>query len=529
MFYTFCSSILPLVNLYILKLLVDAVTAAVNHQATLYDDSISILNFHFSIVHCLAFYCCIILINRLISALSAVNNDVLTQRLIDYINNIIQNQSVRLDMSFFDNPEYHDTFHRAQQEAAFRPIRIVESMVQLFGSLISLVGVAAMLIVYSWQVVAFMSVAVIPSFVVRLYKSRRIYSFRRETTQESRQAIYYGQLLSNRSYAQEVRAFALDGYFRDRYVEIRHRLVEKLLRISRRLALYDMMASVFETAALLVVILLLIRPVVAGLFTIGTFVMLFEAFRRAQGFLEGMVGGVSGLYEHKLFIKNLFEFLELEPEIKSPASPRPFPARVESVEFDDITFSYPGLNRPVLSHFTMRARYGEVTHLTGENGFGKTTLLKLLMRLYDPQKGAVRINGVDIREYDLGELRHNISTIFQEHVHFFFTARENIIFGDIKNGEDARRLADALRMADAEEVCSRLSKGLDTQLGRQFNGEELSMGQWQRLSLARQLYSQAPILLFDEPTAWMDAQAREEFGRTVEALKGNHLIILVTH
>lgn len=522
--YTVCNSLLPLLNLYVLKLLVDAITTAVESRP------VDAMLWGAPLAGYIAVFCAVMLLNRWIGVLNTVNNDVLTQRLTDYINNIIQTQSVRLDMAYYDNPDYHDTFHRAQQEAAFRPIRILENTVTVVGSVAALAGIAAMLLAASWQVVAVMLVAVLPSFAVRLYKSRRIYRFRRETTQDLRRTNYYGQLLTNRIFAKEVRAFGLADHFRRLYVDIRARLVQQLLAISRRLALFDAITAIFETAAMALVIIFLIRPAISGAMTIGSFVMLFEAFRRGQGHLSSLVSGVSGLYEHKLFINNLFEFLNLKPSIVSPQKPLPFPTKVDEVSFDDVTFSYPDMKQPVLSHFSLTARRGEVTLIEGENGRGKTTMLKLMLRLYDPQQGAVRINGIDIRRFDVAELRKGISVIFQDYVQFFFTARQNITFGDIDNADDTRRLADAIRLANADTVVDHLGKGLDTQLGRQFaGGEELSMGQWQRIALARQLYSQAQVLLFDEPTAWMDAAARSNFKQTLDNLRSDHIILLVQH
>ena len=521
--YTLFNSLLPLVNLYILKVLVDALSGTVSGGGEWSAVSETIV----SIV---LMFCGISLANRMIGVLGVVNDDVLTQELVDYINKLIQEQSVRLDMAYYDNPNYHDTFHRAQQEAAFRPVRIMESLVSLFGSVVSLLGVAAMLVAASWQVIVVMVLAIVPTFCVRLYKSRSVYRFRRETTQESRRGSYYGSLMTNRIYAKEVRTLGLAGFFRKMYVDTRFRLVTQLKRISRRLAVMDGITAVVEAAAMGVVVLVLVRPVANGALTIGTFVMLFEAFRRGQGYLTSMVSSVSGLYEHKLFINNLFDFLALRPSIVSPPNPEPFPAKVEEVVFDNITFAYPDMNQPVLSRFSLVARFGEVTLIEGENGFGKTTLLKLLMRLYDPQEGCVRINGIDVRRFDLSELRRNVSVMFQDYVQFYFTARENVEFGDIGGESDSLRMSESLRQSGADNVVSRLAKGLDTQLGRQFEGgEELSMGQWQRIALARELYSRSQVLAFDEPTAWMDASGREAFRKTLEELKPNHVVILVRH
>ena len=522
--YTVCTSLLPLLNLYVLKLVVDGVADAVTARA------VDGLVFGQHLMSLVAIFCGVTLLNRWIGVLNTVNNDVLTQKLTDYVNNIIQNQSVQLDMAYYDNPEYHDTFHRAQQESAFRPIRILDNLVAVVSALVALVGVALMLLVSSWQVVVVMLVAVVPSFCVRFYKSRSIYRFRRETTQDMRRTNYYGQLLTNRVFAKEVRVFGLADHFRNLYVDMRSRLVGRLLAISRRMAFFDALTAVVEVAALAIVTLILVRTAVRGAITLGSFVMLFEAFRRGQGYLSSLVGGVSGLYEHKLFINNLFEFLDLQPSIVSPATPEPFPGRVDEVRFDEVTFSYPRMHHPTLDHLTFVARRGQLNRIEGENGYGKTTMLKLLMRLYDPQQGAVLINGIDIRRFDVAELRRHVSTIFQDYVQFQFTARENILFGDIAHAEDARRMATALQQSEAENVVGQLRQGLDTPLGRMFDGgEELSMGQWQRIALARQLYSDAPILLFDEPTAWMDADARAAFSRTVQSLADDRLVILVSH
>ncbi|MCR4827893.1 MAG: ABC transporter ATP-binding protein/permease [Bacteroidales bacterium] len=522
LFYTLCTSLLPLLNLYVLKLLVDS-------AMQMAEEGMTSLSGTRLLYYVLAF-CAVTLLGRLFSALASVNNDVLIQRMIDHINERIQNQSARLDIAFFDNPDFHDTLHRAQQEAAFRPVRILENAVSLFGAAISLVGVMAIIVASSWQVVAVMVCAALPTFAIQLYRARRIYRFRRETTQLARRSNYYSTLLTGRNYAKEMRLFGLADYFRQRYVEVRRQLVGSLLTISRRMAWLEILAAVIEVAALFFILLMLLHPIVAGVLTVGTFVMLFEAFRRGQGYLSSLVSAVSGLYEHKLFISNLFEFLSLEPAIVSPADPVPFPKEVENIEFDDVTFAYPSMDRPVLSHCTLQARRGEVTRLEGPNGMGKTTMLKLLMRLYDPQQGVIRINGIDIRHFSVNELRNNISALFQDFVQFYLTAADNVMLSDIHKARDARRLAEALQLSDAQAVVDNLSNGVDTPLGRLFDGgEELSQGQWQRLALARSIYAQTPILILDEPTAWLDPTARNHFLDSLEQLKNNKIILMATH
>ena len=520
-FYVVVQSVLPLLSLYILKFMVDSVTDAKVQ---------TVLGYQLDAYVLLGIFCFLFLLNRVVNLLSSVNTDIMSQRLIDYLSDRMQKQSARLDMSYFDNPEYHDTYHRAQQEASFRPLQVLNGFMSLFGALITISGIVIMLVSASPWIIVVMVVAVVPSFIVRIVKSRQIYAFRRENTQNYRRTMYYTTLLGGRDYAKEMRTFGLAPFFRDRFVKIRQELVHVLVRISRRIAVYDSICAIVETAALFFVTLFLIISATSGAITVGAFVMLFEAFRRGQAALTSLVSAISGLYDNRLFVGNLFEFLDLEPTIVSPKDAKPFPEKVETVEFRDITFRYPKMERDVLSHFNLMAKAGEITQIEGENGFGKTTVLKLLLRLYDTDQGAVLINGVNVKEYDLQGLRHGIGAIFQDYVRFYCTAEENIAFGDVER-HDPERVRYVAELAGADKIIAKLPKGYDTPLGRMFDGgEELSMGQWQRIALARQLYSDAPVLIFDEPTAWMDVPSRDKFYKTLEMMKNNNkVIILIKH
>ena len=519
--YVVLLSVLPLLSLFILKFLVDSITTGENAV---------FLGMEWTTLSVLGLFCFLFLLNRLVGVCNGVNNDIMSQRLQDYISDIMQRQSAALDMAYFDNPEYHDTYHRAQQEANFRPLRVLGEFMSLFGAIITITGVVAMLCTASPWIIVVMIVAVIPSFVVRVVKARQIYAFRRNNTQNYRRTNYYTALLGNRDYAKEMRTFGLTPYFRERFVGIRKVLVANLLKISRRIGMYDAICAIAEMVAMFFVVFFLINSTTSGAITVGSFVMLFEAFRRGQTGLNSLVGSITGLYDNRLFVGNLFEFLDLKPTIVSAEDAIPFPEQVESVEFRDITFRYPKMERDVLSHFSLTARAGEVTQIEGENGFGKTTLLKLLLRLYDTDQGAVLINGVDVRRYDLKGLRRGIGAIFQDYVRFYCTAEENIAFGDVQH-HDPKRVRWAAHLSGADKFIDKLPKGYDTPLGRMFDGgEELSMGQWQRIALARQLYSNAPVLVFDEPTAWMDIPSRDRFYETLEEMKNqNKVIILIKH
>ena len=539
--YVVLQSLLPLLNLYILKLLVDAVTAAVTNPATAADPSPLAL---------LLAMVAIFLLNRIVGTLNAVNNDILAQKLVDYMADIMQRQSARLDMAYYDNPDYYDSLHRAQQEATLRPLVIMGNFMSLFGSALSIAGIVAMLTTASIWIIAVMIVAVMPGFAVRLYKARRIYTFRRDNTQLYRRTAYYSAILSSRDFAKEMRAYNLTDFFRRRFVATRSGLVRQLIAISRKLGALDILSALVEAAAMFAVVALLIHQALAAAITIGTFVMLFEAFRRGQGSLSSLVASIASLYDNRLFVTNLFDFLDFKPQITSPANPLPMPDKIETIEFRDVTFRYPDMQRDLLQHYSLTAHVGNITRIQGQNGFGKSTLVKLLLRLYDPQQGSVLINGIDIRNLDLRQLRSAVGVLFQDFGRYALTAAENIAFGDSEcvsavmrdcvsadtstHSHDKALIDDRIRhaatLANAHPFISQLPENYNNMLGRTFDrGAELSMGQWQRLAIARLLYTDAPILVLDEPMAWMDIPTRQPFIDTIEKLSHNKIIIIITH
>lgn len=504
-------SIVPLAGVYCLKRMIDAVVAGGG-----------------GVMVWLAAMAAAFLVARVAGAADRVNGDVLAQRLTDYMSDLVQRQASRLDLAYYDTPSYHDTLHRAQLEAATRPLAVLGSFIAVGGSLAAMAVIVAMLAEASWWVAPVLVVAVVPSLVVRLCKAREVYRFRRGHTQLYRRTAYYSRLLTSREAAAEMRSSRLAPHFRRLFVEARARLVSDLLRISRRMGVADVLCGIVEAEAMLLVLGLLAGQAVAGAIGVGTLVMLAEAMRRGQGQMASLVGGLAGLYDNRLFAGNLVEFLDMEPTITDPDSPLDPPAVVESLELRDVTFRYPGMERDVLSHFSLKAVRGELCRIDGENGRGKSTVVKLLLRLYDPQEGQVLLNGIDVRRFSLDGLRRTMGVLFQNFVCYQATLAENIAVGDIDR--PGRGVGRAASLSGADRVAAGLPQGEGTMLGRMFDGgQELSMGQWQRVALARALQSDAQVLLLDEPAAWLDATARADFLAALEKLKKDKIIVLITH
>lgn len=518
---TVVQSVLPLISLYILKLLIDFVTI---HIGT---GDLHVIG----AVKYVLFFCGIFLLTRLMGLCGRLVNNFFNQKLSDHVSNALHGKSTELDLSYYDNSSYHDTFHRAQQEASYRPIQVLNSFTSIIGNFISLAGTVVILASFSWIVITIMIFACLPDFFVRLYKSRKIYTWNKDHTELFRMANYTSALLTNRNSAKEVRIFGLADHLRERFNNLRKDIRRQIMKINMRLTVLDLLAVVLETAALFFIVLMLIDGAIAGAITIGGFVMLFEAFRKGQSYVEGVISGTTGLYDNKLFLRNLFEFLKLTPKIFSPENPVPFPKKIsKGIEFRNVSFSYPDSCKQVLKGFSLSATPDGITRLEGENGFGKTTLIKLLFRLYDCDEGEILIDGIDIRNFDIKELRSNISAILQDFMQYNLSVKENICFGDVTRRCTDSEIEDAARMSTAADFIEKFPNGYDTNLGRYFaNSEDLSMGQWQRVALARALYSKAPILVLDEPTSWMDRKSTEAFYEAIEELKKDRIILLVTH
>ena len=514
-------SILPVGLLYLLKLLVDSISYLFTSS---FKDTGDVWLYT-------AAFCGVFLLIRITDVLKELNDEVSSQKLRDYLSNLVQEKSANLDLEYFDNPEYYDIFHRAREEVNFRPVMVLNNITGIVSGVISLAGVLAVLMVFSKLVVLILVAAGIPSLILRFANKRNLYEWRKQNTPLYRKAAYFFDILTKREFSKELRVYNLKEYFCDKHNTVRKIIAENILKISVKRSRLYVISAVVETLSLAGVIYFLSIEAAAGALTIGSFVMFFEAFRRGQGFVQSVVSGVSGLYENKLFLSNLFEFLKLEPEIKSQKSPVSFPDKLENgITFENVSFAYPGTSKKVINGLTLHAKPGGIYKIIGENGSGKTTCLKLICRLYDCTAGRILFDGIDIKSFDITELRKNIGIIFQDFSIYEFTVRENIILGGLMINGDEDKLFHASEISTADKVVDGLKSGYDTLLGRQFeNGVELSMGQNQRIALARAIYSDARILVLDEPTGWLDAEAEKTFFENLLRIKNDRIIFLISH
>lgn len=515
--------ILPILALYLTKLIVDAVTVGLAAPDPL--AAFQLVLFYIIIAGVLA------LAIAVARSLSELTSEAQSMIVTDGVSDVLHAQSVAVDLEYYEDTRYYDTLHRAQQEAPYRPTRIVNGLVQMGQNVISLLGVAVLIVSFSWVISLIVLFAAIPAVLVRYYYARKRYQFEQEKTETERQAWYYHWLLTDTSYAKEVRLFHLGDLFRDRFRDSRMVLREGRLQLAKHRTVADIISQAIALIALFGAFAFIAYAALTGAITIGDLVMYFMAFQLGLGFIQAILRSLAGLYEDSLFLTNFYQFLDLKPAIHSPEQPVPVPQQNDQkIEFRDVLFSYPGGVKEAVSGVNLTLNPGEVIALVGENGSGKTTLIKLLCRLYDPDSGNITVNGIDLRSFDPVAWRKEISVIFQDYVHYYLTAGENIWVGDVSREQDPAIIAKAANRSGADAVIQRLPDGYQTNLGHWFSGgQELSEGEWQKVALARAFFRDSNIVVLDEPTSSLDPLAEADLFRNFRHLLEGRSAILISH
>ncbi|MBE3144811.1 MAG: ABC transporter ATP-binding protein, partial [Planctomycetes bacterium] len=515
--------VLPLLPLYLMKLVVDAVTAGLAAP----DKGIAFKH----VVLLVGFMGAATLFGFLISLIAGMVSEWQAYIVTDHMNEVLLAKSVEIDLEYYESAQYYDTLHRAQREAPSRPMSIVNGLAQIGQSGISLIAIAGLLLSFNWIIAIILFTAVISGTAVRLRYTGTMYRWQREQTSTERQAGYLNWMLTDSSYAKEIRLFDLGPLFIRRFRDVRRKLRNGRIAITRRRSIADFAAQAFATVAIYGSYAYVAYQAVSGKITYGELVMYYQAFLRVQGFLQGILGSLAGLYEDNLFLSNLYEFLDLKRTVSEPVHARPVPQPMQhGIVLDHVSFQYPTGTRKVFEDISLTIRPGEVVALVGENGSGKTTLIKLLCRLYDPTGGNITIDGVDLRQFETKALRNEIAIIFQDYAHYYLTARENIWFGNTTLPPDHESIIAAARRSGADDVISSLPHGYETILGKWFeDGEELSIGEWQKVALARAFMRDAQIIVLDEPTSSMDAKAEYEVFQSFRQLVSGRTAILISH
>ncbi len=442
----------------------------------------------------------------------------------------IMEHAATLDLENFEDPEFYDSLQRARQQTVGR-IGLLAVLLGIGQSALSLVTLLGVLIVFNGWLVLMLVLAVLPSFIGETHFAGLSYSLLFKWTPERRELDYLRYVATSDVTAKEVKLFGLADYFTRKYERLADEFYEANRALSIKRAATSGGLTAVSTLGYYAAYVFIIVDTVRGFLTLGELTMLVGTFRQSRGMISGILLRSADMYRQSLFLRDLFTFLEMKPRTASPEHPVPVPRPIrDGVVFENVGFRYPDKEDWALRGVSLRIGANERVALVGENGAGKTTLVKLLARLYDPTEGRILLDGIDLREYDVDELRGMIGVIFQDFVRYDLKVRENIAVGQIDAIGDQPRIVRAAEMSLADGVIAGLESGLDHMLGRRFKGgANLSGGEWQKVGLARAYMRDAQILILDEPTASLDARAEYQVFERFADLTEGRMAVLISH
>lgn len=460
----------------------------------------------------------------------ALVDSLLSERVSNASSVRLMQHAATLDLEDFEDSEFQDRLERARRQTSGR----MTLLGQLFSQAQDMVTVASFvagLVFYAPWLIGLLLLALVPAFLGEAYFNAQTYSIDFFRTPERRELDYVRQTAASVDTAKEVKIFGLNNFLIERY----ERLAREFYTANRRLAItrarWGGLFSAIGTLGYYFAYAYIAWRTLTGAFSVGDLTFLAGSFLRLRTLLEGLLTSFSSTAGQALYLDDLFSFYETKARILSPAHPRPFPNPIRTgFVFEDVGFIYPGAARWAVRHLHFNLKAGEVIALVGENGAGKTTLVKLLTRLYDPSEGRILLDGHDLREYDLEQLRGNIGVIFQDFVRYHLSAGDNIAVGKIAARDDAARIERAAMRSQADEVIARLPGGYQQMIGKRFrNGVELSGGEWQKVAISRAYMREAQVLILDEPTAALDARSEFEVFQRFKELSDGKTAVLISH
>ncbi|MFH1599713.1 MAG: ABC transporter ATP-binding protein [Pseudomonadota bacterium] len=521
---TLVSGLLPAGIAYVGALIVDAVVAA--SRAVAAGDAVAMAPVFWLIALEAVLVMAMAGAQRGISLCQSLLRAQLGQR----VNVMILEKALTLQLAHFEDSEFYDKLTRARREASSRPLSLVTRTFGLAQNGISLVSYGVLLAQFSPWAVAVLLLAGLPAFLAETKFSGDAFRLFRWRSPETRMQMYLETVLAREDHAKEVKLYGLGPLLLGRYRDIFHTLYREDRKLAIRRDGWGFVLGLIGTVTLYAAYVWIALTTVVGRITLGQMTMYFMLFRQGQSAVAAILSAIGGMYEDNLYLSTLYDYLDT-PVPASTGTARRGPDPDDGIRFESVSFTYPGAEAPALQDIDLHIRPGESLALVGQNGSGKTTLIKLLTRLYDPDQGRILLDGRDLREWDEATLRQRVGVIFQDFARYQMRVGENIGVGDVGHFEDRQRWQDAADRGMATPFIDDLPGGFDTQLGKWFrDGRELSGGQWQKIALARAfMRSSADILVLDEPTAAMDAEAEATIFEHFRKLTTNRIAILISH
>ena len=514
------ASILPPALFWVSKLIIDTIFRIVTTHQPISNRLWWLVAVEFAIAVSMG------LVGRLIDYLDAL----LAGKYMNYISVRVMEHAASLDLLAYEDPVFYDRLERARVQATDR-LYMIQAMGRLIQQVITTITLSISIMVFSPWLLLLLIVGVIPAFVGETHFAFLGYAKNFRQTPIRRQLDYLRILGGSKEAAKELKLFGLRDFLTGRFKTLSDQVYHQDISLARRKVIAGSMLSMIGTAGYYTAYVYAVWQTVTGVFSFGTLTLLANSIREASSNLQQTFSTLSTIADQALFLTDLIAFFDMKPTIRSKANALPAPRPIQQgFEFRNVSFRYPGSSRLVLNGLNFHLRPGERVALIGENGEGKTTIVKLLTRLYDPAEGQVLLDGVDLREYDLEDLYREIGVIFQDFMRYEMTARENIAVGRIERMSDTELLQESARKSMAADVLRKLPLGFEQMLGRRFDGGvDLSGGEWQKVALARAYLRDAQVLILDEPTSALDARSEYEvFKRFAELTRGK-MALFISH
>ena len=445
---------------------------------------------------------------------------------------MVMEKAASLDLPFYEDPASYDLLRRAQNDSINRPVLMIATAFGLLQTVLTFATMIVLLVGVSPLLALIALLSPIPAFIADTRYGWRGYNIARWGSRLLRRMTYMVNLVTTDAFAKEVKLFGLGQYFIDRY-----RLIATVFYDTQRSQVVRRYLTGFALGNLSTIVtsltyLYVALQAIAGRLTLGHLTAYTQAATSVQNSIQSLLGGFSGMYEHNLYLHNLYELMARQPTMPVADEPKPVPVPLRGeIRFENVSFAYPGAEQLALAGVSFTIKAGETLAVVGRNGAGKTTLFKLICRLYDPSEGRILIDGVDIRDFEPAELRRQIGAMFQDYVDYQATAAENIGLGNVPEITDREAIVRASKQAGSDDLIAGLPEGYDTALGKWFDaGVNLSGGEWQKVALARAfMRDDARILLLDEPTSALDAQAEYDLFERLRSLTHGRTAVYISH
>lgn len=508
-------ALLPVLSLYFIKILIEKVTG--KHSFS-------------EILPVIIYFLAAQLLLAVVQQYAAYITTIFQLKLTDHLSQKVLDKAIQVNYDYYENPNYHDSLHLAQQQSLYRAGSLLTSyntfITAGFALLFLLLLFISMQSFFAMLFIAFS----LPLAIIKWYFGIATMQQERKLAPLEREAYYLHHTLTGVSFAKEVRVFGFGHFFIEKFTNIRRYIRLQKQQLNKRLTHFSLIAEAAEIIAMAVIFALLAKEALAGAITLGLFVIYIQGFQSLQNNSKNFLQAIVQILQQRIFLQDLFSFLDIKIENKT-SHQQQFPQTAQALTIKDISFRYTPESRQVLQNISLQCRPGQIIAIVGENGSGKSTLIKILAKLYEANSGTITFGSTPLENIDTASYRKQAVFLFQDFEKYFFTIEENIVLGKPDDNKTIRDIQNAATLSGADKFISKLSKGYQTRMGRTFHGsEQLSGGQWQKLALARVFYRDtASLIVLDEPTSALDAQAEFDIFKQIKYLAKDKMVILITH